>query len=369
MLGVIIGVYSVVTLVALGRGVQNYIQDQFDAIGSNLLFVSPGKSDFAGDPASSLTRNRLAEKHINMIKRLNSPSISGVTPYIVTGDNVTYKTKSYYSTVVGVSDNALDIFNYALQEGRNFTSVEQNNSAKVAIIGPLVKKELFLSNSPIDKKIKLGEESYTVIGVFEEKGSNYDDQVIIPSSSAKDTFDIKNYSNIVIKTTSPDEVDLVAKEVQIELLKDLDEDEFSILNSQDILNSIQNILAILTAGLGAIAGISLFVGGIGIMNIMLVSVTERTREIGLRKALGATSVNVAIQFMLEAVTLSVFGGLIGLFLGYLTSLAVQSFVRAEITPIAIILAFLFSVVVGVIFGTYPAVQASKKDPIEALRYE
>ena len=173
----------------------------------------------------------------------------------------------------------------------------------------------------------------------------------------------------MVKVKSNSELDLATKQINLALLRDLKSDEFSILSQKDILSSIQNILGILTLALGAIAGISLLVGGIGIMNIMLVSAIERTSEIGLRKAVGATSLNIAVQFIAESTILSVTGGGIGLVLGWLASLAARAFLRTEVTLWAIVLSFTFSVAVGVIFGTYPAIQASKKDPIDALRYE
>ncbi|KKS18744.1 MAG: Efflux ABC transporter, permease protein [candidate division WWE3 bacterium GW2011_GWC1_41_7] len=183
------------------------------------------------------------------------------------------------------------------------------------------------------------------------------------------TFDVPFFSSIVAKVRNTENVDLATREIKIALLKDLKEEDFTVLSQSDILSSIQNILQILTIGIGAIAGISLLVGGIGIMNIMLVSVTERIKEIGLRKALGATQLDIAMQFLIESVFLSLGGGLIGLLLGWLGTYASRTFLRTEIPWWAVALAFGFSVLVGVIFGTYPAITAAKKDPVEALRYE
>ena len=182
-------------------------------------------------------------------------------------------------------------------------------------------------------------------------------------------FGAENYTYIMIKFLDDSNIDSYTKEIELALMKDLKTEDFTIYSQSDLLESFQSILDVLTIGLGAVASISLFVGGIGIMNIMLVSVRERIREIGLRKALGATKSNIALQFIVESVLISVIGGLIGLFFGWIATLIAQNWLRAQITPWSVILAFGFSFLVGVVFGSYPAIDASKKDPIEALRYE
>lgn len=369
MLGVIIGVFSVVTLVSLGKGIQNYITDEFDALGSNLLFISPGKLDVADDPGKQFSRNKLAEKHVDLIKTHASDHLGPITGYVLVGETTEYKTNRYFSEIIGVNEDGVTMFNYVKAKGRYFNKTDVKNEENVAIIGPIIQEELFATQDPIGKKIKIGNDRYEVIGTFEEKGSNYDDQIIIPVTSALNSFDIQYYSSIIAKSKTGEDVNILTREVQLALLRDLKSDEFTVLSQEDLLSSIQEILGVLTTGLGAIAGISLLVGGIGIMNIMLVSVTERIREIGLRKALGATSRTVGLQFMVEAILLSVIGGGIGLTLGGLVTFGIQSFVRAEVTLGAVLLAFGFSTLVGVVFGTYPAYNASKLDPIEALRYE
>src|SRR3989344_1436972 len=369
MLGVIIGVFAVVLLVSLGKGVQNYITDQFNALGSNLLFIAPGKAKFGQDPAKSFTLNKLDKKHVDLINNYASEHILYVAPSIRLGNTVEYKNKKYYATIVGTNEFGDRIFDTKLNTGRFFSKVEVRAKKKVAVIGPLVKKGLFANVTGVGSSIKINGERYEVIGIFKEKSQDFDDQVIIPYTSLKDTLKLDKLSSIVVKVKSNGELDLATKQINLALLRDLKSDEFSILSQKDILSSIQNILGILTLALGAIAGISLLVGGIGIMNIMLVSAIERTSEIGLRKAVGATSLNIAVQFIAESTILSVTGGGIGLVLGWLASLAARAFLRTEVTLWAIVLSFTFSVAVGVIFGTYPAIQASKKDPIEALRYE
>ncbi|MBI2414627.1 ABC transporter permease [candidate division WWE3 bacterium] len=368
MLGVIIGVFAVVTLISLGKGVQNYITDQFNELGSNLLFISPGTGDFGGDPADSFARNKLSEKHIKLIEE-NVPAIDLISAYYVASENSRFKTNTFLSEIIGVSYVGNKMFNYELEKGRFFTKSEEKNQAKVMVIGPNVAKNLFSNQNAIGERVDLLGDKYEVIGIFKEKGSNFDDQVILPYTSMENTLDLKNFSSIVLKVKNGYESGFVMKQVDLALFQDLDPDEFQVLSQADILKSIQSILQLLTVALSAIAGISLLVGGIGIMNIMLVSVTERIREIGLRKALGATPFNIALQFLVEAVILSVGGGVVGLMFGALATLFAQTFLRAEMTLSAILLAFVFSAGVGIVFGTYPAIKASKKDPIEALRYE
>ncbi|MEZ6255701.1 MAG: ABC transporter permease [Patescibacteria group bacterium] len=370
LLGVVIGVFAVVSLVAIGKGAQNYITKEFDALGSNLLFVSPGSGDFAGDPALQLTKNPLEEKHIKLIQNYANEHIVAISPYYVIGETAEYKTKNFFAEITGVNVESIKMFNYNVTQGREFTTVEEKNSSKVAIVGPQIQKELFENVNPLDKLIKIGGDSYKVIGVFEEKGDNYDDQIIVPYTSAENTFKLENYSSIIAKVDSTENVKISMKQVELALLRDLDEESFAVLSQEDILNTIQETLGIVTLGISLIAGISLLVGGIGIMNIMLVSVTERIKEIGLRKALGATPVQIGVQFVIEAIILSVVGGLLGLTIGALLIFGASQFYDVIEMPIsAAVLAVVFSIAVGLIFGTYPAVKASKKDPVEALTFE
>ncbi|MCA9308528.1 ABC transporter permease [candidate division WWE3 bacterium] len=294
LLGVVIGVFAVVSLVAIGKGAQNYITKEFDALGSNLLFVSPGSGDFAGDPALQLTKNPLEEKHIKLIQNYANEHIVAISPYYVIGETAEYKTKNFFAEITGVNVESIKMFNYNVTQGREFTTVEEKNSSKVAIVGPQIQKELFENVNPLDKLIKIGGDSYKVIGVFEEKGDNYDDQIIVPYTSAENTFKLENYSSIIAKVDSTENVKISMKQVELALLRDLDEESFAVLSQEDILNTIQETLGIVTLGISLIAGISLLVGGIGIMNIMLVSVTERIKEIGLRKALGATPIQIGV---------------------------------------------------------------------------
>lgn len=369
MLGVIIGVFSVVTLIALGEGIQNYVKDQFDELGSNLVFVLPGSGDFAGDPAQSFTRNQLQKKHVELIESRAEDFVENVTPYYVVGEVMSFKTKTYLADIVGVSAEAQDFLRYEISKGRKFTSNEQRNGEKVAIIGPELSKELFGVSNPIGQRVKIRDDSYEIIGTFKSRGSDYDTQAVVPYKAIEKSLDLTTFSYIIVETNPDISIEASIRQIEIALLSDLKVDEFEVSSQKELLNSVTQILRVLTIGLGAIAAISLIVGGIGIMNIMLVAVTERIREIGLRKALGARPVDLAFQFLTESVILSTIGGLIGLAFAAIATIFAQNFLRAEIPLFAVFLAFGFSFIVGVIFGTYPAISAAKKDPIEALRYE
>lgn len=368
-LGVIIGVFAVVTLVSLGKGIQNYIQDQFNQLGSNLLFITPGKASFGRDPAETFTKNKLKPKHANTLKTYAGDFISQITPWVSLGEKIRYKNKTYYASINGINTEGVEIFSYTLEKGRGFTKNEVKNRRRVIIIGPKVSQELFFNTNPLGKKVVLGSKNFTVIGVFKEKGQNYDNGALIPYTTALEVFDIENISGITIRVKKDVDFIVAQRVIKKALQRDLKEDDFSVLAQSDILKTIQNILKILTLTLGAIAGISLLVGGIGIMNIMYVSVTERTREIGLRKAVGATPKDIALQFLIESVLISSLGGIVGLLLGWGASLIPRAYVRTEVPWWAVFLALGFSIFVGIVFGTAPALKAAKKDPIEALRYE
>lgn len=369
MLGVIIGVFAVVTLVALGKGVENYVTGEFNSLGANLLFVSPGSGDFQDDPAKSYSRNKLSEKHIDLIRTHASEYITEVTPNYYVGHPIEYKGKSYFSEIIGSGHEGADMFNYPINKGRQFNKAEERGKSRVIVIGPEVQKNLFGSRDPIGERVNIKGDSYEVIGVFREKGQNYDSGAIIPHTALEETFDLDKYSAIIMEAKDELSVDRAMRQVELALLRDLSEDEFEVLSQKDILDQIQGFLGMMTVAISAIAAISLVVGGIGIMNIMLVSVTERIREIGLRKALGATPANIALQFIIESVMLSLGGGFFGLLLAGVATIIAQNYFEAEITLVSVLVAAGFSIVVGVIFGTYPAVDASRKDPITALRYE
>ncbi|MEN9388985.1 MAG: hypothetical protein RLY61_69 [Candidatus Parcubacteria bacterium] len=369
MLGVIIGVFAVVSMLSLGVGVQNYIANSFNSLGTNLLLVAPGRFNFRADPSNSFSRNKLEEKHVELIKRYASDVILAVSPSIRTGATIQYRDKEFFGTVIGINYDAINVTNYEVLQGRNISRTDEKAANKYALIGVETKKELFGADKALGKTIKINKESFTIIGEIAKKNQSYDQGVITPVTTVKEVFGIENYSNIAAKLKDPKDDTKARKIMEMALLRDLKADDFTVISQSELLASFQNILGLLTAGIGMIAGISLLVGGIGIMNIMLVSVTERTKEIGLRKAVGATPRVIVIQFLSEAIIISVAGGLIGILLAFLLTASIKSYIEASVPLYAIIIAFVFSVSVGAVFGTYPAIKAGKKDPIEALTFE
>ena len=371
MLGVIIGVFAVISLVSLVGGVQEYVVSSFEDLGSNLIFVVNGKIEMGQrqTAGSALVSTNLKEKHVDMIKSLAKDYVDYITPQSQTYQTIKYKTEEYFLLLLGVNYEANDIFNSNIERGRYFNRVEQENSSRVVVLGNNLGKKFFGEENPIGKKIKISGKSYEVVGLLAKKSPNYDESVILPYTTVMDEFSATGITSIVVKVKDNVDLEQAQQQIKLALLKDLKEDKFTVMTQEDILESIQNILNMLTIALASISGISLLVGGIGIMNIMLVSVAERTKEIGLRKALGATSSDIKNQFMAEAILISSLGGVLGLLLGWVTTIAIRPLIKAVIPVWAIPLALGFSLAVGIIFGTYPAVNASKKDPIEALRYE
>ncbi|MBU3978468.1 ABC transporter permease [Patescibacteria group bacterium] len=370
-LGVIIGVFSVILLVSLGSGLQSYITNQISELGSNILFVIPGKIGGTSGPGETV--NRLTLTNVKYLsERLQG--IALVSPQIGKTTTIKFANKSNKNTNIwGVSANFPDIIKTKIIKGTFFTKSQEKNGSKVVVIGPTIVKNLFPNTDPIGKKITISGGKYTIIGLSASRGSsfgqNQDNIVVIPFTAAKKQFSIDIANQIYLSANSPALVNLVKKRAKEVLLTRLDEEDFTIMGQEQILSTVTNITNVLTIALGGIAAISLLVGGIGVMNIMLVSVTERTKEIGLRKALGARRQDILTQFLLEAVMLSLLGGTIGILLGIGASMIVAVFFVAVVTPWSVILAFLFSVAVGVIFGMTPAIRASKLSPIEALRYE
>lgn len=372
MLGIIIGVFAVIILVSVVSGLKSYITNQISSLGSNLIFVIPGRIGGARTPGGIQTNKLGMSDAQNLENRLKD--VARVGPVIQKLTTVKYNSKSDRGvSVLGITANYPDIVKTAIAEGKFFTSSQVRGGSKVALIGQTVLLTLFNKEAFLEEKISIAGARYTVIGLLGKRGSTFgidqDNTIVIPITAAKRQFGVTNLNTIYLSAKTSGDVSFVKEQASKILLKRLTEDDFSIQTQETALSTITNVTNILSIALGGIAAISLIVGGIGIMNIMLVSVTERTREIGLRKAIGARRMDILRQFLLEAVTLSLAGGVIGIVLGLLSSVLLARFFVASINLWSIIIAFGFSFIVGVIFGMAPAIRASKLSPIEALRHE
>ncbi len=380
-LGVMIGVAAVIALVALGNGAQKSVEESLQSLGSNLLIL------YSGQPkGSSLVRRNtsnivpaITQDDLEFLRGLSSEIVFLATPESSATGQVKFANKNTVATVVGTGIEYPDIRNFHPIHGEFFTDMDLKSRKPVAVIGAQVYKDLFEEGAdPVGQKIRINGIGYRVTGIMEEKGSSTSDgQIFIPITafqryiSGSDKFALVN-----IQAANLDNMREVQRAIEDEILKlhklpNMDAADFYIANQLDLLATVQGVASTFTLLLGSIAAISLMVGGIGIMNIMLVSVTERTREIGVRMALGAKGGDILSQFLTEAIILSVGGGLLGIIIGLLASWAASRFggMASVISINSIFLAFSFSVITGLFFGGYPAYRASKLDPIEALRYE
>ena len=375
MLGVIIGVTSVILLVSIGSGLKTYITGQLEGLGSNLLMVVPGEFDVGGEGGGQTGAGAAVSKlTIDQQKDLErNPNIKTVMPYTENNTTVSYKGKNKITQAAGVGHEYPEIRDQHPIMGSFFTASQEQSAKKVVVLGKTVAEKLFGESDPTGKKVTLSENKFIVLGVLEKKGSlggaDMDNQVFIPATTALVTFDMENLIGFWIQAKDKDSIEQAKKEVEQTLLKTMKDDDFSVIDTKSLLSVISQILGVLTVALAGIAAISLFVGGIGIMNIMLVSVTERTREIGLRKAVGATPKIILVQFLIESTVLSVSGGIIGIILGVGGSLLINQFFPAMATTWSILLAFFVSVIIGMVFGVLPAARAARLNPIQALRYE
>lgn len=378
MLGVIIGVTSVILLVSIGSGLKTYITGQLEDLGSNLLMVMPGEMEMGGSGGSGGMQGAgmAAPKFtMNHQKELQAKGVHIKTVMAYTENNATlaYAGKKHITQVAGVTYEYPEIRNQQPVLGNFFNVSQQESAKKVVVLGSTVAEKLFDTENPVGKKITLSESKFTVLGVLEKKGAlggnDMDNQAFIPVPTALDTFEMDYVLAFWVQAKSKDQVDPAKEEVKKILLRTLKDDDFSVIDTKGLLSMVSQILGTLTIALAGIAGISLLVGGIGIMNIMLVSVMERTKEIGLRKAIGATPKIIMTQFLIESIVLSVGGGLIGIILGFGGSVLINQFFPAMVTVWSVVLAFLVSVLIGVIFGVMPAARAAKLNPIQALRYE
>ena len=394
MLGVIIGVAAVISLMSIGTGLREQVSSQIRGLGTNLLFISPGAQQTGGVRAAAGTRPTLTLDDSEALVNWGFPYIVDASPQQDSGAQLIASSQNWFSRVSGVTPTFQFVRNFQVEIGEFINDQHMQSRSRVMVLGANVAQELFADSDPIGESIRANRQTFRVIGVMESKGAsafgNQDDVVYIPLTTMQTRFNrfrgrggAASVSSIAIQLTDEEAVDQAVEEVAFLLRErhNVAQDDFTILSQKDILETVGQVTAGITLFLGAIAGISLLVGGIGIMNIMLVSVTERTREIGIRKAIGAKRRDILMQFLIEATVVSLFGGGIGVALGIGASRLLSGVqfpgvgvgsgqtLQTVVPPDAIVLAFVVSAAIGLFFGIYPALRAARLNPIEALRYE
>ncbi len=385
MLGIIIGVAAVITMVAVGHGATQRVQEQMKGLGSNIMLVQPSWTSQAGVRLAAQTRQRLTEEDATAIAT-DVPEVQVAAPSSWTSAQAIAGNVNWSTSILGTTNDYFEAREWPLADGRLFEDAEVQGSAKVAILGQTVAAELFGDADPLNRTMRIKGVPVTVIGLLERKGQNsqgqdQDDILFVPISTFRNRVqggsgNVKRIWSVNIKVREGESM-AVAEENIKSLLRQRFKvppgvnDPFTVRNLSDVLRAQEESARTMTMLLAAVAGISLLIGGIGIMNIMLVSVTERTREIGLRMAVGARGRDILAQFLIEAITLSLIGGAVGVLLGGVSTWAIASFAgwQASVTPDSIVLAAGFSGLVGIFFGYYPARRASRLLPIQALRFE
>ncbi len=379
MLGVIIGVMSVIMLVALGEGAQSYVEKEFAGMGSNVLIITPGKQETSGMmPIVAGSFRNLTYENAKQIAR-HAVGVKGVAPLVMGAGPVRLANRERNTVILGVTPEFEEVRNLYVQIGRFITQEDIDKNNRVCVLGTTVKNELFGTENALYERVSINHMKHLVVGIMEHKGVtlgiNMDDLVMVPLPSAQQMFHggEDELFEIVVSARSPEDIDVATESIREILIAAHDyTEDFTITDQAAMLSTFNKIFQALKFMLASIASISLLVGGIGIMNIMLVSVRERTREVGIRKAVGAKRKDIGLQFLIESVALSGIGGILGIAIAW----AGTFFMRAMypsfpvfLSTWAVLMAFLFSVGVGVFFGVYPAVKASGVDPVEALRYE
>jgi putative ABC transport system permease protein len=371
-LGVVIGVLSVVLLVAIGQGARQEITGAIEGLGSNLLFVLPGDGEFGAAP----TRSRFTLDDVERVDRDLSGEPGRAAGYVVGGEPVQADGGRFTTTVYGVTSSYSSVVTREIARGQVFSESDVVTARRVAVLGASSAEQLFPGQDPIGRTLTIGSIRFRVTGVFERVGGaafgpDRDRDVMVPITTGQRLFGTDRIDAIFVRASSTQTVEADRASIERTLSQRIDPDEFSVLSQDEIIGVVGDILQILTLVLAAIAGISLLVGGVGVSNIMLVSVSERTREIGLRKALGARTRDITVQFLLEAMVLTGLGGLVGLGAGVGLAQLVAAFapIPAEITWWSIALALGTSVAVGLVFGVLPARRAGQLDPVAALRHD
>jgi len=389
ILGIIIGIASVIIVMAIGASAQQLVLDQVSKTGSNLIGVLPGAQIEKGPPASVLgiVTTTLKNSDLNAIlQEKNVPNIAAASGYVSGVATAKFQSNSEEASYQGVSASFLDVENVSLGSGRFFTQDEDAGLSRVAVLGVNQAEDLFPNQDPLGKVLTLKDVNFVVIGILAKRGStassNSDDMIYVPLQTAQKLLLGIDYLNFMrVKVNSADNIDRAAADIEITLrirhgFKNATDDDFAVENTVQALSTLTSVTNVLKYFLAGIAAISLLVGGIGIMNIMLISVHQRIREVGLRKAVGARTRHIITQFLVESIFITFIGGILGIFFGILLSFLASIIINALgytwqfiISFGSIILATSVSILIGVVFGLYPAIKASKISPIEALRYE
>ena len=381
MLGIIIGVAAVIAMVSIGMGVKSNVEDSMANLGSNMLIVTPGAANSGGIRGAAGSRESLKYDDAMAIKK-KIKNIDHVSPIVQRSYQIVYGNQNWNTVVMGVTPEYMSIRSLTLTVGTFISQTDNDKRQRVAVIGPTVARNLFGSENPIGRNIRIHNQPFKIIGVLASKGQSsmgqdQDDVVIVPLMTEQERLlGITHIQMIQLQVSEASKIVQVQSEVETLLrqrhhILNGKENDFTVNNLTSLVETVTQQTTMLTILLGSIAGISLLVGGIGIMNIMMVSVTERTREIGIRKALGATFSNIMLQFLIESVVMGVVGGILGIALGCAISVAISHVgeFKTVITATPILVSFSFAVGIGLFFGIYPARKAAKLDPIDALRYE
>jgi putative ABC transport system permease protein len=388
ILGIVIGVATVVALLSIGKGATASITSQIQSNGSNLLSISPGRQQMgAARLGQSQQASHLYYSDYQLLERSLKENINAIAPSYQSSYLIKYGAESFNVNVTGITEDYKETNSYDVAQGRFITAGDNKSQSLVAVLGSQTAEDLFGGLTPIGKTLSINGVKFDIVGVLESKGSGLgssDDAIFIPLDAGYNKLfgetatynDRKIVNSISVSVATTEAMETVSAQIEFLLrrahkLASSDESDFNVLSQADLLSTLTSVTQILTTFLGAIAGISLLVGGIGIMNIMLVSVTERTKEIGLRKAVGATKNQILTQFLIETVTLSLLGGIVGILLGVgiASVFSATGLIASVITADSIILAFTFALFIGVFFGIYPAFRAANLHPMVALRYE
>lgn len=387
VLGIVIGVTSIMLVMSLGKGAQDLILNQVQGMGTRTIIVGGGREPKGPSDAGQIFSDSLKKRDLDLLERKeNAPDLKRIVPIVFGASSALYKSETYRLTIFGASPAMEKIFDVPVAAGSFFTDEDVRARSKYVVIGNKVKTQLFGADDAVGKVIKMKGYNFRVLGVLEERGQdifNFDEAAIVPYTTAQDyLLGIKHFNRFITEANSEEVINQAADEIKTTLrdshnITDPAKDDFFVITQVSLASSLSQITSVLTLFLAAVAAISLLVGGIGIMNIMLVSVTERTKEIGLRKALGATDSDILTQFLMEAILLTGAGGVAGVALGTVLSYVI-SIILSRVAGLswafsfpvgATLLGIGVSGFIGLVFGLYPARKAAKKSPIEALRYE